>query len=187
MPNLSNCAFLRKPLSDCASGPFSPERHPNQSVVVVWLRTSGSTTVPELNNKYLSSNGTHVGLFTDGSQSSATVFNAATAPGDRHWTLQNTGNDHFGAVVGPSDRSLLIFRDLANPQITPPDGTLIEWNLWRLMPAPDFRLRVADMSGNQWIAISGSIIGWASSKCFISERRTLESNADPGSKHGSPE
>ncbi|KAF2190098.1 hypothetical protein K469DRAFT_759560 [Zopfia rhizophila CBS 207.26] len=78
----------------------------------------------------------------------------------RAWVLRITGtNDLFGVVVGP--RNLLTFQVLVNPsQITPPDDTLIEWDKWRLFPAPDSRVRVADMSGNQWIAISNSIIQW---------------------------
>ncbi|KAF2180996.1 hypothetical protein K469DRAFT_753069 [Zopfia rhizophila CBS 207.26] len=126
---------------------------------LIKLRIS-ATNEPTLNNKYLSSNGTHVGFFTDGSPSSATVFNATPSAGDRHWTLQIAGtNDHFGAVVGPSNRNLLTFQDLVNPGlITPPDGTLIEWNIWRLFPASDPRVRVADMSANQWITISSTTV-----------------------------
>lgn len=111
-----------------------------------------------LNGTYISSNGTHLGIRGDGSPDSA--VQASTSPGGRPNTnlLHVATDGNLLGLVGSGNS--LIFVELSDPPSPPPNGTVVEWEWWRLFPSPDFRVRMADMSASVWMPQPNSKDEW---------------------------
>lgn len=111
-----------------------------------------------MHNTYVSSNGTHLSIRGGGPVSSA--VHASTSPGSKVNTniLTIEGDGNVVALMGPANNLTMV--EAANPPPPPPPGVVLEWDWWRLFPAPDTRVRMADGSASVWIANQDSTGAW---------------------------
>ncbi|KAH8656670.1 hypothetical protein BGZ60DRAFT_518796 [Tricladium varicosporioides] len=118
--------------------------------------TTTVITVPPINGSFLSTNGTHVGIFP-----TLTPLTFTSSPGPQPRTnilhLPNAGDTHKLGLVGPT--GILRFFDLESPEtIIFPPGIVGEWDLWRMLDGPSQgRLRMADMSARTGTGPDGGV------------------------------
>ncbi|KAK1750184.1 hypothetical protein QBC47DRAFT_418475 [Echria macrotheca] len=142
------------------------------------IRLFTTSTNTDVNNTYVSSNGTHLGIRSGGLASSA--IQASTSPGSKTNTniIAVSGDGNVLGLLGPSGN--LAFVGVSNPPASTPPGAVLEWDLWRLFAAPDSRVRMADMTASNWVATQAADGAWLLTWFKGEGTDGFQGNIDPG-------